>query len=210
MTDTNPAHFNELETDAALEIMNISVGRACNSLALMTGSEVYLSIPEIAFNYFDSDYLGDMDICSAVSQRFRGDMNGVTMIFFPIDMAQKLMVAFIGSHNTEGIDLEVLERDALLEIGNIILNACIGSMVNLLDCKLNAELPSYHKGDIQQIVRNAGIRGKYTMMLKTHIEISDLDINGHLTMVLDSDSCEKFQALIAAYLQVYLKAKNLN
>jgi len=199
--------LNPLETDAALEIMNISVGRACKSLAAITGSEVKLSIPELAFNHFDSSYLGEIDICSAVSQKFSGQLDGVTMLFFPLDMASKLMRAFIGRRIANLIDENELEVDALLEIGNIILNACIGSLVNQLNCRLHTEMPVYHRGEVNAMVRSAGLRGKYTMMLKTHIEIEDLNVNSYLSMVLDADSCEAFQTLIASYLSLWLKSK---
>ena len=209
MTANAENPLNILEADAALELMNISVGRACASLSAITGSAVNLSIPELAFNFFDSEYLVELDVCSAVTQRFTGDMNGVTMIFFPNDMAQKLIDSFIDVQTPAGVSREELEVDALLEIGNIILNACIGSMVNQLDCKLLPELPKYYKGDVKSMVTEAGLSGKYTMMLKTLIEISDLNVNGYVSMVLDADSAEKFQHLITAYLQVWIKSQEL-
>ncbi len=207
MISNTTGTMSPLEADAALELMNVSVGRACASLSAMTGCTVNLSIPELAFNFFDTEYLTDLSVCSAVSQRFHGDMNGVTLLFFPGDMAESLVEGFIGAqlNVSDDIDREELELDALLEIGNIILNACIGSMVNQLDCNLITEMPKYFKGDAKSLVTEAGLSGQYTMMLKTLIEIEDLNINGYLTMVLDADSAEKFQQLIAAYLQVWIK-----
>jgi chemotaxis protein CheC len=196
--------FEELELDAARELMNVSVGRACQSLSAITRKEVTLSIPELAFDHFDIAHLTHLDECVAVCQRFKGDMNGLTLLFFPREIADRLVDSFIDGVDISQEDRAVVERDAMLEIGNIILNATVGSIVNQLNCELDADFPSFHVGKSEKVISESGMVGTYSMTLRTLVEVAELDLGTHLTMVLDSDSYKKFHQMLNTYLYMVM------
>ena len=71
------------------------------------------------------------ELLVAVRQAFSGDISGRALLIFPEKNSLELVRAVAG----EGLSLEdilELEHEALAEIGNMILNACMATMANLL------------------------------------------------------------------------------
>lgn len=195
-------HLDEIEEDLTRELMNISVGRAVHSISRITGSEVGLSVPEISFNFFDPALFSDMSDCTAISQPFSGSLTGKTLIIFPKDVSEKLLALFLGGALPEGSHAQDIEKDALTEIGNIILNACIGSLTNQLNCQLEADFPVFYKGTPGEVLTWSQMQGRYSMILRTRFTIATVNIDSFLTIILDADSLEAFHQLLDTYLKI--------
>ncbi len=141
--------LNDDEKDALKELFNIGIGRAAGSLSEMVDDEVLLSIPHIAI-ITRQEAVGliverSADQITAVQQQFRGVFGGTALLVYPESSSLELVRSLIG----EDIPLESLtelEQESLLEVGNIILNACLGSFANMMELELDFDLPEYFKG----------------------------------------------------------------
>ncbi len=138
--------LNHLEEDALIEILNIGMGRAAASLAQMIGEEIKLSIPRFALvdRQGASSLIEDVDPMpvAAVRQRFVGPFRGSALLVYPEEKSLELVRSLL----QEDVALDALtelERESLLEVGNIILNACLGSIANMMDFEFTCDLPEY-------------------------------------------------------------------
>lgn len=77
--------LSELETDLLVELFNIGVGRAADSLSRMVNQEVHLSVPSVEFCSVEkmAEFLGGDTIICSVSQKMTASFNAKTMLLFP-------------------------------------------------------------------------------------------------------------------------------
>jgi hypothetical protein len=67
----------------------------------------------------------------AVQQSFEGPFSGRALLIFPEAQSLELVRSIVGEeHSLE--DVIDLEQEALAETGNIILNACLATIANVL------------------------------------------------------------------------------
>ena len=142
--------LSELERDALTELVNIGVSRAASSLRKMIGEEVLLSVPSVeTMRPDDAARLireRETETLVAVEQRFEGAFSGRALLIFPEAASLDLVRAVIGEDMTAEEAAE-MEQEALAETGNIILNGCLATMVNMMRRSLNISLPSVIRGD---------------------------------------------------------------
>jgi chemotaxis protein CheC len=81
----------------------------------------------------------------AVQQQFSGLFWGDAMLIFPEEKSLELVHSLL----QDSFPLEirtVMERETFMEIGNIILNACIGTISNILNSEVSCSLPLLLRG----------------------------------------------------------------
>lgn len=138
--------FSELQFDALTEIFNVGCGRAASSLSEIVGDTIHLSVPsievlkkkELDTTVFD---FGNEEIAT-VSQTFTGPLEAEGVLLFRETQALNIAREMMGSQVSLE-DLPDFEQEALCEVGNIILNACLSAMADILDLELNSGLPRY-------------------------------------------------------------------
>ncbi|MDD2558413.1 MAG: hypothetical protein PHH87_08985, partial [Desulfuromonas sp.] len=88
---------------------------------------------------------------SSVRQSFSGPFSGTAILIFPEENSVDLIRTLID--NSFPLEtLGELEQDSLLEIGNIVLNACLGSFANLMQKEIEFNLPTFIKGKCEQLL----------------------------------------------------------
>ena len=132
--------FSELELDALKEFINISFGRAAGELSEIMNLHVMLNVPDVAIlqagevGSFIGGDIKDRNDYSIVEQFFIGNFKGVTFLVLPYNEGKRLMNIFSDYDDSiiESYGLDVLQQETLIEIGNIIIGACVGSFAELL------------------------------------------------------------------------------
>lgn len=187
--------LSELEIDALTEIFNIGVGRAADSLNKMVSKTVELTIPtvEILPNNeakIKLDFSENFTI-SAVTQKFVGDFNGQAFLMFGQESGLNLVRILLG----RDIPIEVLsdlEEDSLVEIGNLILNACFGTVINFLKSTIEIEMPEFVQGSIDDIFTDAN-ENDWSLYIKVKFSLPNENIEGHISFLMDIKSLVIFQ-----------------
>jgi len=180
--------------DAIRELINIGVGRAAGLLNEMTGTHIHLKVPEVRIlRYSDltrESHILDHDHLSAVTLRFEGSFSGISMLVFPPESAAILITALTGE-KIEAPDLDALRVETLNEVGNIVNNAVMGSITNVLHERLNYSMPTYHEGSIGEIL-NTGKGGRYEWVILaiSQFNISDLHVVGNILMIFEIGSLD--------------------
>lgn len=200
--------IGEAERDAVTEILNIAIGRAASSLSQLVEDEVRLSVPFVDFltpdqavGRLEEETQGADSV--AVRQHFEGRFYGDILLIFPEKRSLDLVRHMLGDQ-VPLEQLTELEQEALLEVGNIILNACLGSLANQLGLPVEGSLPSYVRGrgaSILNLGADKGEAGHEEMVMFLHVDFSLLtkDVHGYLAFVMDIASARHFVEAVQAY-----------
>jgi chemotaxis protein CheC len=197
--------LSELELDALTELVNIGVSRAAASMGAMVGEQVLLSVPSVVIvsRSRAADLIGGtrQDLLVAVRQAFHGDVSGRVLLIFPEKNSLELVRAVAGERLSLEDILE-LEHEALAEIGNIILNACIATVANLLERSLTMSLPEVVRGDSEGLF-DLGVAVADDVVLFVHINFSmkGHQIMGYVAMVMDFASLTSLKELVAEFIR---------
>jgi chemotaxis protein CheC len=202
--------LNELEQDALGEIFNIGVGLAADVLSQMVHETVRLSVPvveavshEQANTYFVQRI--QRPLC-AIRQTYVGDVTTDAILMFPEANSLELVRVMVGDE-VPVEQLSDMERDAMAEIGNIILNAVISSLSKSLGLSFDGSLPDVSVIDAQGAFTDIMSRGQgggqpsTILSLTIDFELETRQINGYLAFLLDIPSGEKLLASLGRYIE---------
>lgn len=185
--------LSDLQNDALIEIFNIGAGQAAASLSEIVGDEVKLSVPRVAF-YARNAITADMlmlegERLGSVRQTFSGPFRIDAALLFSEENALEVVREMIGSQVSVD-DLVDFEQEAMCELGNIILNACVASIGDMLQIQLDSTLPTYLVDMSTAIIDDLVADQGQPVVLVLHIDltIERRETNGCLVFLLSSSS----------------------
>ena len=193
--------LSAMELDALTEIFNIGIGRAANSLNKMVSQNVDLTIPEVEILPNNTaraklNFNSSTEI-SAVTQRFDGDFKGQAFLMFSKESGLQLVSTLLG--NKIPLDaLSDLEQDSLVEIGNVILNACFGTVINFLKSEIKIEMPEFIQGNVNNIFTYSS-ENDYSLYIKVKFSLPNEKIEGFISFIMDITSLETFQEAVRQF-----------
>lgn len=185
--------FSELHLDALAEVFSIGAGRAALSLSEIVGDEVRISVPSVQIvssKDINSSILSLNDgRFGAVTQHFSGPFNAEAVLLFTEEQALKIVSDMMGSQMSIE-DLAEFEHEAMCELGNIILNACLSAMADILHFTLESSLPSYRVASADEILYRLKEDSDqpYVMVLHIDLSIEKRHTAGNLVFLLSSTS----------------------
>ena len=198
--------LSELQHDALVEIFNIGVGQAARAMSEIVSEEVTMSVPSIRFlNRADAAAmlgLGRNDgqrVCG-VSQHYEGAFTTEAILMFPEDKSLDIVRLMVGEL-VPFTELTEMEQEAMSEIGNIILNSCVGTLANLFEHELRGSLPEYHIGSSEEILSaTGGQAGAVVLMLHIDFILETHQIHGYVAFILDLSALADLQAQVDRFL----------
>ena len=200
------------ETDLLQEIMNIAFGRAASDLAEYIDIFVILSVPDIKLlqahdlpAYINKE-IKDYDNVSVVEQNFWGKFKGNAFLVFPAGTGKRLISMFDGGDEiSKSNPINELEKETFLEIGNILIGACIGKIAELLGDVISYSPP--------RVVVDKSIRGivydnlydpdNLAIVLRTVFEFNEKNISGYLFIVTKQESFAWLKTALHKFLEQY-------
>ncbi len=185
--------LNELQIDALAEVFNVGAGRAAASLSEIVNDEVHLSVPSIEVKKtLDVDAsLVEVrsDKFGVVSQFFSGPFDAQALLLFSEMNTLEIVRDMMGSQMSVE-EIAEFEQEAMCELGNIILNACLSAMADMLQVTLHCSLPNYKISSTGEIVK--GLRNAhdepYLIVLHIDLAIEKKQSEGRLIFLLSSMS----------------------
>jgi len=196
--------LTELQHDALVEIFNVGVGQAAAAMSRIVNEEVTMSVPMIAFQSRAevAKTLGSAEgrRISAIAQHFQGAFNTEAFLMFPEEKSLEIVRLMVGqSLSLE--ELSEMEQEAMSEIGNIILNSCMGAFANAAGKELQGSLPMYHVGTGDDILGTSGKEWDGVVLtLKIDFNIERHHIYGYVAFLLDMPALQDLQRYIDDYL----------
>jgi chemotaxis protein CheC len=109
----------------------------------------------------------------SIAQDFESgkDISTEAVLLFPHQASQEVVRRMLGDHAAEAANLSDLEQDALAEVGNIIINSCMGTMADLFKMEFQGSLPTVNCAPVEQLINrmhpnNATLLAHISMTLK--------------------------------------------
>lgn len=192
-----PLQLDADQVDALSEIFNIGVGKAAAAMGGLMHDEVLLSVPRVSI-FTVSEAAQQLGAAGStmygVRQPFRGLFNGDALLIFPGDKSLEI-VRIVAGQTVPGEDLSAIEQDAMTEVGNVMLNACIASLADLLQNEFQLGTPRIDVGDSRTIL-GTRIQNHLVVFLHIRFELLSSQIEGFVVFVLNTTSLDGLRAAI--------------
>lgn len=189
--------LTERQNDALSELINIAFARTGAALSELTGHRVLLDPPEVAV--YRTEELrpalakfvpGDV---ASIHQVFAGPVAGDALLLLNYDGAVHLTELLTEGHKPSSY-LDESAREVLTEVGNILLNACLGMFGNLLNVHVTFSVPRLHLETLDDLIDSTTsdkTEMHYALVVYTGFQIRDSSVKGFLVIVLSVDSLDR-------------------
>ncbi|WP_319475639.1 hypothetical protein [Marispirochaeta aestuarii] len=136
---------------------------------------------------------------AGVRMSYAGELIGEVELIFNTAEAVRLASAITQDLVPE-TDLDALQAATISEVGNVVINAIIGTMSNSLGLHLNFSVPQYMEGEIDSLLRRTEeIRSTTALLVKTRFFINELDISGHILLFFTLGAFDFFKSRLKDY-----------
>ena len=183
---TTPTDY---QLDVLKELVNVGVGKAAAALNEMLEAHIELEVPSITLFQFENleagpEAFGDAEV-SCVQLNFRGSFNGSAALVFPPLSAVKLVAALTGE-DPEAPSLNAVMAGTLNEVGNILINAVIGTIGNMLAKPFDFSLPDYFEGRLEDLLNpGAQTAGLTVLLIRTCFWVQDRQVEGNIFLIFE-------------------------
>lgn len=187
--------------DIFTELINTGIGRAAASISELLNMEVILSLPYLKIMTPQElmAYMPGKDWteCVTVIQRFQGGLAGKGIVSFPVIKGKTLVNLILGDPMNDEETLNVLEREAIAEVGNMIINAVGCTIADMANEEIKSQLPEVRISD-SIIEMDEEISQSIYIIGETNFFVKDNNIEGTIILVF---SYGNFEKLINKFLQ---------
>lgn len=178
------------QTDSLEEFINIAFSRTASSLSEITGHRVLLDVPKVEVYPIDAVALnlerflpGDV---ASIHQPFDGAIAGDAFLILNYDGAVRL-TDLLTDEEYHSEQLDESAREVLTEVGNILLNACLGMFGNVLKVHVGFAVPNLHLDSLNELIDSVqkerdGLT--HAIVVYTSFRIRESSIQGYLVLVL--------------------------
>lgn len=201
------------ETEILQEIMNIAFGKSAADLADVIETHVVLSVPYIKIMeiselpvYF-KDNVKEYKKISIVEQKFWGKFKGEALLVFSAGAGREL-IRMLQQDEPSGYEsdpVEILERESLMEVGNILIGACVGKLTEVLKDVVTYTPPMVvvEKEYAEAITENRYDPNSTAIVLKTDFRFEEGNVSGFLFLITSQESVSWLKNALNVFIEQY-------
>lgn len=185
------------QQDSLTELINIGYGRAAAALSDLTGYRITLEVPHVAMHEIH-------EITPMLSKVVRGEVASVNQVFSgPVagnalllldEPAASMLSGLLADVENPGRALDTTGREIITEVGNIVLNACLGVFGNLLRIQVTFAVPRLRVEAVESILQSITVGEEelhYALMIHTRFYLSAGNVSGYLVIILGITSLDR-------------------
>lgn len=202
--------LHEAQLDALKELINISFARTALSLSDMTGNRVEVDVPAVALHPISelTDVLSNRvsGEVATVHQIFNGQVAGDALLLLDQKSALHLSNLLVEVPLGES-QWSPTAREVLTEVGNIMLNSCLGVFGNLLEVMISFSVPRLHLESLGALLNSLTVKNedmRYALVIMTGMRVSGGNVNGFLVICLGVTSLERLLSAVEHWEEVQL------
>jgi chemotaxis protein CheC len=194
------------QKDALTELINIGYGRAAGALSELTGYRITLEVPQVTMHEIST--VGPMleqlirSNVASVDQGFSGPISGTALLVLDEEAAHAVsqLLSEDGAKSPAGSrgTLDSNAREIITEVGNILLNACLGVFGNLLRVPISFAVPKLQVAGVTAVLNSVGRETResldYGLMIHTRFLVKTNNFAGYMVIVLGVNSLERLLA----------------
>jgi chemotaxis protein CheC len=193
------------QRDALTELVNIAFSRTAAALSDLTGNRVELHVPEVSSHAVEEleTALGRFvqgDVAT-VHQIFGGPVSGDAFLLLDLEGAAKLIRLLSDSHAPTQ-QMGASDREVLAEVGNILLNACLGVFGDLLRVRFTFAVPRLQLESLGSMLASLLVERdeiRHALVIGTRFSLRASDVTGCMVLVLGVTSLAKFVAAVETW-----------
>lgn len=210
--DSHSDALSRDEREILQEIMNIAFGKAAADLAEVINIFVVLSVPLVQvfrarmLPRYLTEQVSDYDRISILEQNFWGDFRGSAFMIFHADAGRELITLFGDEGESTGLcSLDTLERETLMEVGNILIGACVGRLAELLGDLVTYSPPRVLTNNTPHdaFPESSFDSDDTAIVLKTVFRFNERNTEGLLFLVTSHDSVVWLKRALELFMEQY-------
>jgi chemotaxis protein CheC len=189
--------LTETQKDALIELLNIGFGRAAASLSQLTNQRVILEVPQVSVHPITELHTAlktlIQDEVATVHQIFSGPVAGDALLVLDYSAAGALK-ELLTDEPALPLLIDASAREVLTEVGNILLNACLGTFGNLLQVQVSFSVPRLNLETLAEVLKSllVGREGlRYALVVHAGFRLRDAELTGYLVIVLSVASLDR-------------------
>jgi chemotaxis protein CheC len=187
--------LTDQQNDSISELINIAFARTGAALSDLTGERVLLSPPSVSMHKTTELATALAQFVpgevASIHQVFAGPVAGDALLLLNYAGAMELTNLLVEDHTPNGY-LDESAREVLTEVGNILLNACLGMFGNLLHVHVSFSVPRLHLESLDHLISELITdEHRYALVVATAFEIRDSRVSGFLVMALSVASLDR-------------------
>ena len=199
--------LTEFQRDALTELINIGFGRAAASLSRITGHRVLLEVPQVAIYPMN-------EVNAALGRVVHGDIATVHQVFSGPVAGDALLVldtagaALIKHLLTDEVPLplamDASGQEVVTEVGNILLNACLGMFGNLLKVQVSFSVPRLTLETLGMVLDSITVEHqelRYALVVHAAFRLRDNSLSGYLVIMLGVSSLDRLLQAVEVWQQ---------
>jgi chemotaxis protein CheC len=186
------------QKDGLTELINIGYGRAAGVLSELTGYRIALEVPQVTIH--DIEAMGPMlqavlaSPIASVNQVFSGPVSGSALLL--LNEASALVLSnLLGDDRFVSRELDASAREIITEVGNIVLNACLGVFGNLLQVQVNFSVPRLSVENVSRVLdlitEESTEPLSHGLMIHTRFHVKSENVTGYLVIILGIASLDR-------------------
>ncbi len=189
--------LNQTQQDALIELLNIGFGRAAASLSELTGHRVLLEVPQVSvhpMNELNQALRAVLDDqVATVHQIFSGVVAGDALLILN-HSAAGMLKELLTNEPPLPLPIDASAREVLTEVGNILLNACLGTFGNILQVQVSFSVPHLNLDTLHEVMKSLLVNReglRYALVVHAGFKLRDAEVTGYLVIVLSVASLDR-------------------
>jgi len=201
------------ERDILQEIMNIGFGAAAADLSGVIDLYVQLSVPTVnvipaseLLGYIERE-VPDAHEISIIEQNFWSKFKGIALLAFTAG-AGKALLSLLGDLEEQPFEsdpMRILEKETLMEVGNILVGACVGKVAELLGDVVTYSPPRVLIGNLSDtnVSKRIFDPRNYVIILQTVFHFGKQDVQGYLFLIASHESISWLRRALQSFMSQY-------
>lgn len=204
------------QKDAVTELVNIAFSRTAAALSELTDNRVEVSVPQVSAHPMD-ELLPALGVfvrgeVATVHQIFGGPVTGDAFLLLDIEGAARLVELLTDAGAPTG-QMGASAREVLTEVGNILLNACLGVFGDLLHVRFTFAVPRLHLEALGTMLESLVIGEeelRHALVVGARFKVQASEVTGCLVLVLGVNSLDRFLRSIEEWAEEAVSSSGSN
>lgn len=182
---------------ALIALLNIGMDRTAGALSQLTGHDVQLEILDVTIHPISEtaealERIIDADVAS-VRQIFSGPFSGEGLLLLDRGGAEMLK-ELLTDEPALPLSIDASAREVLTEVGNILLNACLGTCRDLLKMPGSFSAPYFSLESAETVLEKLRVNHhglEWALVVRTGFHLCESEVHGYLVIGLSLASLDQ-------------------
>jgi len=175
--------------EALAELINIGYARAGKALSELTGERIILNAPMVEIHSIDVVRVALNDLIkgevASVHQVFSGPVAGHALLLVNTETVHALTSTLVAGVPSN--EQQTARREALTEVGNILLQASMGLCGELLQVHVSFTVPRLEIETIDDMLNSICVNNQelqFAVLVRTRFELQNSQVSGYIVVIL--------------------------